>query len=287
LESRSRLEALRESNSPGSGGPGRTALPTLCASTYILLDRRPDSMDIVMIFERLKEFTYFDALRIGKLRKLLGQITSFARYNDPTFFPQSLRDSVSGRSIGDESRAGHTFRYTVILQIGKRFHFIGACLDRCRFRVNVLSGTIGLDQSNMIEQKFIAAGRSKLARFEERANFWRRAILIIGEYFDDYRNFVGRVTFEDDGVQNEFVVTNSGPFLNRALDYVTSNTRLSRLFHDGRESGISAGVRTAQFGGNHDFFHELTYGLTLLQVSNFPFCLKPLASHTIETLNHE
>jgi len=37
-----------------------------------LLHSRPDSMNVVMIFQRLKEFTDFSALGIGKRRKLLG-----------------------------------------------------------------------------------------------------------------------------------------------------------------------------------------------------------------------
>src|ERR1700756_47264 len=88
-------------------------------------------------------------------------------------------------------------------------------------------------------------------------------------------------------MQNEFLVTDASSLLNRPLNDVTSNTRLSGLFHDGRESSISGGIRAAHFGGHHDFFDEFTDDLTFFQVSNFPFRLQPLASHRVEMLNHE
>src|SRR5260370_26736271 len=43
----------------------------------------------------------------------------------------------------------------------------------------------------------------------------------------------------------------------------------------------------AYFGGHYNLFDEFSDDLTFFQVSNFPFCLQPLASHTVETLNHE
>src|SRR6266481_1581098 len=107
-------------------------------------------MDIVMVFQSLKEFTHFGALGIGKLRKLLGEITGFARHNGPTFFCQSLRDSVSGGSIRNESRPGRTFRYAVVFPVEKRFHFVGARFDRRSLRVDVVCGMISLDQTDMI-----------------------------------------------------------------------------------------------------------------------------------------
>jgi len=56
---------------------------------YILFYRRPVSVDIVVIFQRLEELTHFCPLGFGKLRKLLGQITSLAGDDDQPSFAKA------------------------------------------------------------------------------------------------------------------------------------------------------------------------------------------------------
>src|SRR5689334_15451127 len=116
-------------------------------------------------------------------------------------------------AAGDEARAGRSFRNVVVLLVIKRLDFLRARLDRCRLDVATGGGLKGFDQADVIEEKLVAAGRSELtALLEEAADLRSGPVVVIGQDFDDERNLVRGVSFVDDVIHYQLVVTDTGPF---------------------------------------------------------------------------
>ena len=75
------------------------------------------------------------------------------------------------------------------------------------------------------------------------------------------------------------LVANSGALFDRAIDGIPRHGGAAGLFHDRKKTGISLGIRPAQFRGDHDFFDELADHHSFSEVGDFTFSLEPLATH--------
>ena len=215
-----------------------------------------------------------------KLRESFRDVTEFAGDDRPAILRQPLRDGVqSPRSV--MKRAPAVPSGNVVVLRGEAARLLRAGLDRRRFDVGARIGMMRLDEADVIEEKFVAAGRAELAAFlEEDADFRRGAVVVVGQHLDDDRHFVRRVALEDDVLQDEFLVADAGAFLDGALDDVAGDARLARLFHGRGEPRISGRFGSAELGGDHDFFDEFADHLAFFQAGDFAFCVEPLASHT-------
>ena len=105
-------------------------------------------------------------------------------------------------------------------------------------------GMMRFDQADVVEEKFVAAGRAELAAFfEEDANFRRGAVVVVGQDLDDDRHLVRRVAFENDVLHHELIVANARAFLDGALDHVARHAGFARFVDHGRKPRVSRQVR--------------------------------------------
>ena len=141
---------------------------------------------------------------------------------------------------------------------------------------------VRIDEPDVIEEELVAARRAELAALLEKdPDLGSGAVVVVGENFDDHRHFVRRITFEHDVLHHELVVADARAFFDRALDDVTRDAGLARLFDDGCQPRVPGQLRPAQLRRDHDFFHELPYGLAFPQPGDFSFRMQPLATHEL------
>lgn len=218
-------------------------------------------MDIVVIVKMLKKFADFGFLFVRQLRDIFGNVTHFAGDDCPTIFGEPLRDEVNRGAVGNETSARCAFGDIVILLMSQRFDLIGPGFDGSSFDVTGWIFMMRLDETNMIEEKFVTAGGTELALFEEDTDFGCCAIVIVGEDLDDDRDFVGRISFEGDMLETQFVAANASAFVDRAFDGVTRDAFLAGFFHRGEQAGIPVWIGATMLGSNRNFSQELSTGL--------------------------
>ena len=114
--------------------------------------------------------------------------------------------------------------------MGQHLHLIGSGLDSRLLKVCRFPWGVGLNQTDVVEKEFVAAGGSQLALFEKDPNLWGGAVVIIGEDLSDDRDFVRGVTFEGNVFEGDFFSACSGPLGNSPLDGVSRDAFLAGFF---------------------------------------------------------
>src|SRR5438270_4978533 len=126
---------------------------------------RPDTMDIIVIFEGLEKFAGLCALLVGQLRKTFRDVTELAGHDGPAVRRQPLGDGMQIAALGNEARAGCSFRDIVILRWRERLNVLSICFDRGRFNIRIRIRMVRIDESDMIEEERDAARRADLTSF--------------------------------------------------------------------------------------------------------------------------
>ena len=157
--------------------------------------------------------------------------------------------------------------------MGEGRKIVCAGLDGGGFHIYSGIRVVGLDNSHVVEEKFITAGDAELSAFEKDAELGCGPVDIVGEDLDDDRHFVRGVALEDHVFKNEFVVANSSPFFDRLFDRITSHRGPASLFHNSKQPGIPLHIGTSRLRCNHDFFHQLADDLPLFEVRHFTFSM--------------
>ena len=183
--------------------------------------------------------------------------------------------------LGNETSARRAFWNLSIVGMRERFEILRASFDRGRFDVGRGVGMMRFNEADVLEEKFVAARRAQLAALEEDADFRRGPVLVIGQHLHDHRDFVGRVTFENDKLQLKFFAADARAFFDRSFNGIAGHALLARFLDDGGEPGISRRISAAHFGGDHDFLHEFTDNLTFFETGHFAFRVKPLTTHAL------
>ena len=70
---------------------------------------------------------------------------------------------MNRRAVADEFRARRAFGNVVVLFARQRLELVGAGFNGGGFAVNVRVGMMRLDEADVVEEKFIAAGGAELA----------------------------------------------------------------------------------------------------------------------------
>ncbi|MDB6172810.1 MAG: hypothetical protein JWL59_2121 [Chthoniobacteraceae bacterium] len=238
-------------------------------------------MDVVVVFERLKKFTYLSAMFVADFREIFGHVSKLAGDNGPAVLDQPLGGGMQIGPLGDKPGAGPIGWNVVVFLVGKRFDILGAGFNRGGFNVDIgAGGVMGFDQADMIKKEFIAAGGSKLTRiFKYHPDFRGGAVVVIGKDFQDQRHFVRGVTFINHVFKHEFVSPDARPFFNRPFDHVAGDRRTACLVDRSAKARVSFDVGAAEFGGHHHLFDEFSDSLTFAKVSDITFCLQPLTTH--------
>ena len=184
------------------------------------------------------------------------------------------------RAFSDEARAGDSFGDVVVFRVREGLDVLSAGLDCGSFDVHIRAGMMGFHEADMIEQKLVAPRRPELARFfEEAPDFGCGAVVVVGQDLDNDRDLVRRIAFEDQVIEHELVGPDTTAFLDGAFDYVAAHALPARLLACGKEPRIAGRVGAAHLGGNHDFLHEFSDGLSFSEGGDFSFSLEPLATH--------
>ena len=183
------------------------------------------------------------------------------------------------RAVGEEARARDAFRHIVVLRVRERFKLVRASFDRRRFQITRGVRVVGFDDAHMVEEKLVRARAAEDAFLEEHAHLGRRALVIVRHHFDDERHFVRCVAFEDDVLEHEFIVADTGALFDRALDHITRHALLPGFLHRGKEPGVRRHIGSAEFRRDGDFFDDFADRLTLFQVNDRALSVEPLTSH--------
>src|SRR5688500_11885310 len=97
------------------------------------------------------------------------------------------------RAFRDESRARRSLGDIVVLGVREGFDVLRAGFDRRGLDVRSGVRVMGFDQTDVIEEKLVAARRAELASFlEEDANLGSGPVVIVGEDLDDDRYLMRR-----------------------------------------------------------------------------------------------
>src|SRR5215217_5993435 len=111
---------------------------------------------------------------------------------------EPLRSRVEISRCGDESSARCFPCDVVIGRVVERLDILSASFDRRHFDVRRCIRMIRLHQSNVLEEKLIAAGRAELATLEQNSYFGSGAVLVVGEDLDDDGHFAWAIALEND-----------------------------------------------------------------------------------------
>ena len=77
-------------------------------------------------------------------------------------------------ALGDEARAGGSFRDIVILRRRERLNVLSIRFDRGRFNIRIRIRMVRIDEPGVIEEELVAARRAELAAFLEKDPNFRR-----------------------------------------------------------------------------------------------------------------
>jgi hypothetical protein len=245
----------------------------------MLFDGGPDALDVVVVVELVQKFTDLDAGSFVELGIVFSEVTKFCGDDTPTVFPKPGRNGMNVFDAGDEAGAGVTFGDVIVGLGGDGFEIVGAGLDCGGFKVGRCDRMMGFDEADVIEKKFVAAGAAENALFEHYAHFRCGALMVVGVNLDDNGDLVGSVALEDNVFENHFVVADASAFFDGSLDDIAGDTSLFSFFNRGEEPGVARKIRTAEFGGDADFFGQLAGNFAFALVNDGAFCVEPLTSH--------
>ena len=137
-----------------------------------------------------------------------------------------------------------------------------------------------LDEADVVEQEFVAAGGAELALLEEHADFGRGAVHVVGEHLDDDRHLVRRVALEDNVLHDQLFAADARALFYGAFDeHVARNAFLARLLGRGEEARVEGWVGAAHLGGDHDFADEFDGRAPFFEGGDRAFGMQPLTAH--------
>ncbi len=142
----------------------------------------------------------------------------------------------------------------------------------------------GFDHAEVIEEKRHTAGLAERAGLEQIADFRRGAVAAVGETFNDDRHLVGGETFIDDGFVIDLFRVKPGAFFDGAFNGVPVNGSFFGFFDGSEEARIKVGVRTAEFGRDHDFADQFGNHLAFFLRVDFAPGLFPLRAHSLASV---
>lgn len=239
----------------------------------------PDSVDVVVVLEVLEECGDFESGFIGEGWELFWDEAELAGDDVPAILAEPVCDGGGLCAWGDEAGPAGVCGDVVVLAAGEGLDVIGSSFYGGFFAIGCGVGMPGFDEADVVEEKFVAAQSTELAFFEELANFWGGAVVVVGEDFYDDWDFMGCVAFEDDVLHGEFIFAEAGYFFDGAFDDISGDAFFACFFDGCGEAGVGVGIGSGHSGGNHDFFDDFPGGLRFFQRGDCAFRVEPLTSH--------
>jgi len=237
-----------------------------------------------VVLEGLEEFADFGAGGVVEFGEGFGDVADLTRDDGPAVFLEPGRDGVDGGALGDETGAAVVLGDIVVLEVRELFEIVRAGLDGGGFEVAGGVGVVGLDEADVFEEELVAAGVAEDALLEENAHLGRGALVVVGVDFDDERDFVRGVAFEDDVFERGFVATGAGALGDGAFDDVAGDAGFFGFFDRGEEPGVAAKIAATELGGDGDFLGQFAGDLGFAFVNNRAFCVEPLTSHKVNSV---
>ena len=136
-------------------------------------------------------------------------------------------------------------------------YLIGSCLDGGFLGIDGGIIRVGLDESHVIKEELVTTWCAELSLAEKDTDLGSRAVGIIGVDLDNQGHLVRGISLEHNVVDNRFLSTDPGAFVDCTVDDILGNAFRTRFFKRCKEAGIRGGVRTTLPCGDGDFADEL------------------------------
>jgi len=177
--------------------------------------------------------------------------------------------------LGDEQ--GRAFFFTF-------FEVLGTGFNRGHFRISVRGVRLGFDHAHVVEIPCHRTRSAQLALAEGNADFSHRAVDVVCQALNDQRHLMGSKTFVGNTMVLHGLGTDTGAFIDRALDGVSRHRGFLGLLVD--QAQVRVHVRVGAISGrNRQFLGQLAKNLAAAVggvrfMFNLPLCAHCLLSQS-------